>query len=715
VTELSVEYIHDKKQLQEVTDYLKKQKLKATDIEGSTLSPYHKTITPACGCVGFAADKYKAYVYSVYARVGREDKIKVSPEEVLDAVQELWEDPECEYIMHFGKYDYQYMAVLYSIWMGGLLNHKTGYSYDTGQALYCLDERPIGKGRGLDDWAGDVGMEPYWLELYEYQKTHPPANPKYGGNANLVPAKILYPYNGKDCITTFRLLPLVKKRLIKRNLWKNPFLFPQMYNNFTAAMLEITGIKTDLKRNKELEVIFPKKITEVDQELLTYKSVQRLLKIRRSKFREKIENRVLAYKRPIANPEQRIKEMLKTLMAKSPMKWTPDERRTLIYKVLKYKVLEVTKTGQPVIKKKILEHLLRTRKKNKTLNKLLERNMWYYGYTKYVKPIPTWVGSDGRTHTEYKPHGQLTGRVPSARPNHENIPKRNPTIAPLIRSQFIPSGDDWVHLSGDEKQMELRLVADRAKDPVMIAEFEAGKDPHKMGASAFFEVPEDQVTKQQRTDAKSMVSFGIIYGRGDEPLANDFGKPVSWAAEKRAKYFGKYKRIPIWWKEQENFAIEHHCVYSHFGRRRLLPDIESSIKGIYNKAVRVAINTSVQGDASDILWIAGYRLTRWLHQYKLRSGNVKTRQQRFMFYRRSRTDIHIHDDITVDTYLPELTDVLERLHFFMTDRDFVFKHTGWKCAVPFDIDVSLSKKNLSNSVELERKGNEFIIPSEFRR
>lgn len=713
--ETKVEVIKDRKHLQEVTDEFKKYKLKAADIEGSTLSSFSRKRKPEVGCVGFSASKERAVVYPVFARVGY-SHLNYSPEEALEAVAELWEDPECEYIMHFGKYDYSYMAVLHGIWMQGFMKHKTGYSYDTGQMSYCL--KGESGGHGLKEWAWRLHMGGYELAIEEYERTHSEAN-RIGGNLNLVPGKLLYPYNGRDCIATYRLFPYLRKRLKEKKLWDNPFLFPQMYHNWTAAMLEIKGINTDLDRNKVLKKTFPINMRKEEDNLLKFKAVQKLLVLRRRKFVKKATERVYSYKRKVDRPKKLIRKFVREYMRKNPLNWTPDDRRTLVFTILKYPVIALTKPsklhpdGQPVCNKKVIAKLLLKRKKNVVLEALQRRGLWYYGYTKYVKPLPSWVGTDGRTHTNYNPAGMRTGRVSSSSPNHENIPKREKTVAPLIRSQFVPTNENHVFLAADEKQMELRLLCDRAGDEAMRREFELKKDPHRMGAAAAFEIPEADVTKEQRTDAKSAVSFGVVYGRSDDSLAADFGKPVSWATTFKQRYFAKYKRIPEYWRERENFARKHGYIDSFMGRIRYTPGIYSDQKGIYNKAVRIAINTPIQSDASDLLWTAGWRMQRWLNQYKLRS-KAAVRSQRFLFYRKSRPAIHIHDDITVDCYLPELQDVIEKLYLFMTDRKWIEERTGWFCTVPLDIDVSLCRTHLGESVELERKGDDFVIPKEYK-
>jgi uracil-DNA glycosylase family 4 len=711
---ISIETIRDKKMLYEFTDLLKKEKMKAADIESSTLSPYATKRPPRTGVVGFAWDKNHAVVYPIHSRVNV--NIQVSVGLMLEAVREIWEDENAKFIMHFGKHDYCYMAVRHNMWMNGFMKRRTGYSYDTGMMSYAYNEN---KGvHGLEKWVWKLGLGGCYIEVDEFWRTHPQCHNSYGGDINLTPGEYLYPYNGTDCIATFRLYHHLRPKLEELNLWKNPFLFPLMYHNWTASMLEIVGIKTDLGRNRELQVEFPETIDQLEKDLFGFAEVRKLERFKLRKLVAKAVERVESYKRPVENPRKRVKEIVAKEIEKKPLvTFTPEDKRKLIYGILKMPVLGLTESGMPSISKKVLVKL--ENRQNPVLQKLLERNQYYFGYSKYVKPIPSWVGSDERTHTTYRVHGQFTGRVSSADPNHENLPKRY-KLAEVLRSQWIPTDEDFVLLAGDEKQMELRLIADRAQDDKMIAEFEANLDPHMMGAQAAFEITPAQwekmshdEQKEKRTASKSAVSFGLVYGRGAEALARDFGQPVGWAEEFKGRYFGKYDDIPGYWHAQEKFANKHGCVYSFFGRRRKLPGIRSEERGIYNKAVRVAVNSPIQGDASDVTWTAGWRMWNFLMKYRMKS-KVHYKRRLEMIHSASRPVVIIHDDLTLDAHIKELADVIERMQFFMTDRKFIKKLTGWYCSVPFDIDLSIGHKHFGKMVELERKGDEFIIPSALR-
>lgn len=690
--------VQDKKTLYEYHDMLMKQKYLATDIEGSTLNAFSRLRTPKLGMVGWAWDERHAVCYPIHGNFDL--KVRVKQEEFLDSMKEIWENENIRHILHHGKYDFVYAAVLNDIWLGG----KNGFGYyaDTLQMDYCLDEKP--GNRGLKEWAYKIGMGGYEQPFTQYKMVHPEAAKNY----LKAPISILGPYNMDDCIATWRLFWLLRHRLKKQNLWDRPFKFPQMWHNWTAAIMEINGLTIDANRNAELQEIFQKRIRKVEDSIYEHPEIAKLQRIEDRKLMGKLYERVTSYKKPVPSISKKVIELFNQIpKEKREVKLTPDTKRTLVFDILNYKPLWYTKSKEnplPSVEREVLEKLCNY-KPHKLLRKLIKQGALASAESKYVTPVPEWIGVDGKTHTTYKPQGQLTGRVSSEDPNHENLPKHGP-LAMELRSQFVSSGEDYFILEEDSKQIEMRLFADRAQDDRMIQEFADGKDPHAMGAMAGFEISEekwnaleDNVRKELRSAAKSAVSFGLLYGRAAKALAKDFGKSVEWAEKFIARYFGKYDDCLEYRLKRERYIRKHKIVYSYFFRPRRLPLVDSDNDAVSAEAIRQGINAPIQGDASDITWVALHRLAHWLQKYKMKSKTI----------------IAVHDAGYVDTYYKEMQDVMEKLHHYMTDRNFIKKMTGWYCSVPFDTDASVGL-NLGNMVELKH-GNqpgEFILPSEFR-
>lgn len=709
-------FVRDKKQAQEIVDELKSRRRKGepviADIEGSTLSPFNKERKAEVGCVGFALDANTAAVFPGRKRVGMERYFRhLREEESFEAIKEIWENSDL--VGHFCKYDYVYMAVVENIWGGAYRDsfdkEATGFYADTGLMSYCLDERKWGgQSKDLKDRAHHLGMGGYEREQEQWEQDHPECNPQRGGNKILSPAKILYAYNGDDCIADFRLFHKLLPQLKEKHLWHRPFRFPLMFHFWTSASMEIEGLNLDAKANQGLSESFSNRIEELDKRICNFPEVQRLQKEAELDLMEDCQKQIEESKQPIWNPKQRILEIYQQQVAKLEKKGesllklnTPETKRRIVYQELGYQPTVFTeKTKLPSTKGKVLEEL-QNQKKNKLLGLLIKRSQLESSKSKYIDPvIKDWAGTDGRTHTVYKPQGTLTGRVSSEQPNHENLPKRY-KLAMELRTQFIARGPGYGLLELDQKQFELRLMSDRAKDRTMIAEFNAGKDPHRMGASAAFEVPEDKVTKEQRNDAKSAVSFGLVYGRKAPALADSFKKEVEWAERFINRYFGKYYGIAEYLKKCRTAILHDGIVFSNFGRPRRLPEVESEEDGKREAAVREGINSPIQGDASDVTWIAGFRLQKWLLHHKMLSRVV----------------VIVHDALIIDFYLPELLMVLSKARKLMADREYFKEKTGWFCRVPWDSDASVGQ-NLGIMQELqaqERHGEKrFLIPEEWR-
>jgi uracil-DNA glycosylase family 4 len=692
--------VKDRKTLQEMRDHLIKQEYLAHDIEGSTLNAFSRKRTPKIGCAGYAWSDKEACCFPLESRVGID--VKVPKEEFLEVMKEVNENEDIKHILQFGKYDYVYEAVLEDIWIGG--KNRCGYYADTGQMSYVNNER---KGmHGLKDWAYKLGMGGYETAKRQYELANPKMNPENGGNANYIPMDILGPYNMDDCIATWRLFWFLRKRLKKQRLWERPFLFPQMWHNWTASIMEINGLKIDPVRNAELDGIFREDIIKLDEKLHETKEVRRLQKLKDRDIMEKVYERVMKYKRRPDSVKDRVIEIFKDIPdeKKEVNLNAPEARRTLVFNILNYEPLwETKKSKLPSVEKEVLETLLKQRK-HPVLKSLIERGEVATAHSKYIEPLRDWMGTDGRTHTTYKPQGQVTGRVASEDPNHENLPKHN-RLAKDLRSQFTSSGGDYYIIEQDSRQIEMRLFADRAQDDIMIKEFNAGEDPHAKGAMAGFEISEekwlameDEKRKHLRFLAKSAISFGLLYGRGAAALAADFGQTIKWAEKFIARYFGKYDDCLVYREEREEYILKHGIVYSHFFRRRHCDGWDSEIEAVAAKAVREGINSPIQGDASDITWVALHRLAQWMRKYKMKSKAI----------------IAVHDAGYVDTYYKEMEDIIERLHMYMTDRKFIEKMTGWYCTVPLDTDCMVGP-NLGNMTELKRSGpGEFIVPKEFR-
>lgn len=218
--------------------------------------------------------------------------------------------------------------------------------------------------------------------------------------------------------------------------------------------------------------------------------------------------------------------------------------------------------------------------------------------TTYVDVLPNLADKQGRVHTTYNQAVTATGRLSSTEPNLQNIPIRT-ELGRRIRRAFIAE-EGYRLVSCDYSQIELRIVAALAKDERMLAAFRAHEDIHAATAANIWQVPIDKVTKEQRRIAKA-INFGLIFGQGPQGLSQVAG--ISFADAKKfiAAYFDVYSGIKIYMEETKAMARSLGYVETLFGRRRLLPEIQSMLPQLRSQAERMAINMPVQGTDADLM------------------------------------------------------------------------------------------------------------------
>lgn len=233
----------------------------------------------------------------------------------------------------------------------------------------------------------------------------------------------------------------------------------------------------------------------------------------------------------------------------------------------------------------------------------------------YIEALPEEINPrTGRIHCQFNQTVTATGRLSSSNPNLQNIPIRD-AMGRELRKAFVPDPGE-VFFSADYSQIELRLMAHLSQDPAMIAAFQEGDDIHRATAAKIYHLPLDEVTKLQRTKAKT-ANFGIIYGISTFGLASRLNIPRGEAKELIDGYFATYPRIKAYMDECIALAREKGYVETLFGRKRMLKDIHSANSTVRGYAERNAINAPIQGTAADIIKIAMVRVTERIRREKL--------------------------------------------------------------------------------------------------
>lgn len=274
-----------------------------------------------------------------------------------------------------------------------------------------------------------------------------------------------------------------------------------------------------------------------------------------------------------------------------------------------------TKTGQFATGEEVLVKL---KKEHKIVRDILEYRELAKLKSTYVDSLPLLVNqSTGRLHTSYNQAIAATGRLSSTDPNLQNIPIRTER-GRKIREAFIAQDEHHTILSADYSQIELRLIAALSGDETMIDAFIQGQDIHRLTASKVLGIPFDEVTKEQRSNAK-VVNFGIIYGVSAFGLSQQTTLNMSESKEMIANYFKTYPKIKEYMDHNIALGREKGYVETIMGRRRYLKDINSRnqmMRGMYE---RIAINAPVQGSAADMVKIAMINIHKEFKSQNLQS------------------------------------------------------------------------------------------------
>lgn len=258
----------------------------------------------------------------------------------------------------------------------------------------------------------------------------------------------------------------------------------------------------------------------------------------------------------------------------------------------------------------------------------------------YVDALPTMINPrTGRVHSNFNQARAATGRLSSENPNLQNIPIKD-EAGREIRKAFIPRSEDYVLLAADYSQIELRIIAEISNDKSMLDAFAAGNDFHKATASKVYGVPYEEVTSEQRRNAKT-VNFSITYGAGATNLSRQLGIPRKESQELIQSYFREFSGLKNYMDETVKSARELGYVKTLLGRRRNLRDINSRNSLTASNAERVAINTPIQGTAADMIKIAMINIHHEFRESKLKSKMV----------------LQVHDELVFDVYKPELDQV----------------------------------------------------------
>jgi DNA polymerase I len=322
-----------------------------------------------------------------------------------------------------------------------------------------------------------------------------------------------------------------------------------------------------------------------------------------------------------------------------------------------------TKTGQYATGEEILSYL---EKDNPIVKDILDWRQMVKLQSTYIDALPNQVDAKtGRVHTDYMQTVAATGRLSSTNPNLQNIPIRTEK-GRLIRKAFIARDENHTLLSADYSQIELRIIAALSGEENMILAFKNNEDIHKSTAAKVFNVPLEEVTKEQRSNAKT-VNFGIIYGVSAFGLSNQTDLSRKEAAELIDAYYATYPKLKSYMSNQVDFARENGFVQTVLGRRRYLKDINSANMMVKSGAERNAVNAPIQGSAADIIKIAMINIHK-----KLTSENWKSKML-----------LQVHDELVFDVHNSELEKIQPMIKHEMEN--------AFLMDVPLDVEIGIGQ------------------------
>ena len=434
----------------------------------------------------------------------------------------------------------------------------------------------------------------YLAEIYLNYRTIPieeligAKGKKQGSMRDLAPEQV-YEYACEDADITLKLKNVLEKEL-EANGASSLFYDIEMPLVPVLAYMEKNGVRLNTEALKETSRHFTKRMNQIEEEVH---------QLAGSPFN-------------ISSPKQ-VGEVL-------------FDRMKIVEKAKK------TKTGQYVTSEEVLESL---RNKHEIVGKILD----YRGLKKllstYIDALPQLINPQtGKIHTSFNQTVTATGRLSSSNPNLQNIPIRNED-GKEIRKAFIPE-EGCLFFSADYSQIELRIMAHLSGDKNMIEAFHEGDDIHAATASKVYKIGIDEVTREQRSKAKT-ANFGIIYGISVFGLAERMNVPRSEAKELIEGYFQTYPQIKEYMDKSIEAAREKGYIETIFGRKRFLPDIHSHNAVVRGYAERNAINAPIQGSAADIIKVAMVRI-----------------YQRFVAENiRSKMILQVHDELNFSVYPEE--------------------------------------------------------------
>jgi len=450
------------------------------------------------------------------------------------------------------------------------------------------------------------------------------------GNAYYMDMKKLCIYNGKDCDYTLRLYHLFKEQLKSEVRTARVFVKLMMPASNALTQIERGGLWVDNRR-------LSKRIAHSGR-------VLQQIRYRMTKYLPHGKKGQINFN-------------------------SPAQLADWFFNDLELPIIEETPKGAPSTKESVL---LQLAKLHPAPALLLKYRKWTKYQNTYLTPWLMQKDRNDRLHTTYKLFGTVTGRLSSADPNLQQVPRDR-----FIRS-ILGAPPGWKFVEADYSQVELRVAAMLSQESRMLRSFSMGEDIHLLTACQVTGKAPEDITPEERKKAKA-VNFGFLYGMGAEKFTiyarDNYDVEVSLAeAEKvRARFFETYPALRPWHERQRRLAVRYGRVHSPIGRIRHLPDVQSQDKAVRAESERQAINSPVQSFASDLMLVSLLQL----------HNDLDPRQARIVGT--------VHDAILFEVRDEALDDVVPQIRRTMEDTQLVKKRFGADVTVPIRVDIKVGQ------------------------
>jgi DNA polymerase I len=495
--------------------------------------------------------------------------------QLADNLRDIFEDPSIEKIGQNLKFD-----------IGVLKNYNIGVEgklFDTMLAHYLLQPDMRHNMDLLSETY--LGYCPVSIELLIGKKG------KSQKTLREIDPDLLLAYACEDADVTLQLRNVFRPLLEEQGLMK---LFDEVEAPLVNVLAEMErqGVKIDEKALEDYSVVLQKEIEKIEKEIY--------------------------------------------LLAGSVFNiGSPKQLGVILFSQLKImEKAKMTRTKQFSTSEDVLSKLV---DKHPIVGKILDYRSLTKLKSTYVDSLPKLIHpGSGRIHTTYNQAVAATGRLSSNNPNLQNIPIRTEE-GRFIRKAFVARDYDYLLLAADYSQIELRIIAALSKDDNMLEAFNKGYDIHSATASRIYDIDIDQVSREMRRNAKT-VNFGLVYGISAFGLSERLNIPRHEAAQIIEQYFFKYPGIRRYMDETIDFAKKNGYVSTILGRRRYVPDINSSNNTVRGFAERNAINAPIQGSAADMIKLAMINIFREMKENALKSRMI----------------MQVHDELVFDAHKEEL-------------------------------------------------------------